>query len=261
MSDKQMVRQIDFYLKGELTENEVDQLWTEFLREPKFLRWFEIEVAAREYFLRNEKGGNHPDTTEMNTIHFPGGDTVYKRWIYRVAVILLFIILFQWINTDSSENSVLVSEIPAGEMSAADIYRSVETGYDQFDIEINRGFEAAMSGRTEESEKIFEKLLEENLSGRQSAIANLNSGILYFNRAGYRNATGKFEAVIQSDDLPDYIMEKSWWFLSQSRTWMQEYESAMNAAVRVREYDGIFREDADQLILFLETKQGPEHDR
>jgi hypothetical protein len=53
--ENDVLQKIDRYIKGELSKDEADRLWEEFLRNPDYLRLLEAEVAARNYFL-NEQG-------------------------------------------------------------------------------------------------------------------------------------------------------------------------------------------------------------
>ena len=42
-----MMRQIEAYIAGNLSENEIDQLWIEFLKAPEWYEIFEIELILR----------------------------------------------------------------------------------------------------------------------------------------------------------------------------------------------------------------------
>lgn len=62
MREIEFLDTLDRYIKGKLTEREKDELWKEFLKNPKYLDWLEIEVNARDYYR------NHPDGNSLNTL-------------------------------------------------------------------------------------------------------------------------------------------------------------------------------------------------
>lgn len=53
MRGKEILNHLDRYLKDRLNEQEKDILWAEFLKNPEYLDWLEIEVNAREYYRNN----------------------------------------------------------------------------------------------------------------------------------------------------------------------------------------------------------------
>ncbi len=42
-----MMKRIDAYIRGTLTQYEIDLLWIEFIKEPEWLKILEIEVLLR----------------------------------------------------------------------------------------------------------------------------------------------------------------------------------------------------------------------
>jgi len=38
----EILQQIESYVRGELSETEIDYLWTQFLKNPEYYNWFEI---------------------------------------------------------------------------------------------------------------------------------------------------------------------------------------------------------------------------
>ncbi|MEX2573141.1 MAG: hypothetical protein WD317_02550, partial [Balneolaceae bacterium] len=242
MGDYEMVRQIDRYLNGELTDKEVDLLWEEFLRNPEYLQWFEIEAAARQYFLKNQDGDRGSGMTEMSTVRLPAALSAYASWIYGFTAFFAALLFFYMLPVENGVGGYpeLISEIPPGEMATIDVYRSADKNWDQLDIEINAGFESAMSGRAEEAEEIFAGILSQDLSPVQSAAANLNYGILLYNRSRFESASKAFENVTRLEDTSPYLLEKSWWYLAQSRMRLKKTGEARLAAIRTFESEGIY---------------------
>ena len=42
-----MMQRIDSYIRGRLNQQEIDELWMEFLKEPEWYKFFETEVHLR----------------------------------------------------------------------------------------------------------------------------------------------------------------------------------------------------------------------
>lgn len=49
MQEIERLQQIDKYIRGELTEHEIDLLWIEFLESPQWLEYLIIELTLLEY--------------------------------------------------------------------------------------------------------------------------------------------------------------------------------------------------------------------
>ncbi|MEX0895064.1 MAG: hypothetical protein WDZ36_04825 [Balneolaceae bacterium] len=60
MKEIEFLDTLDRYIRGKLNEMEKDELWKEFLKNPKYLDWLEIEVNARDYYR------SHPDGDSSN---------------------------------------------------------------------------------------------------------------------------------------------------------------------------------------------------
>jgi len=47
MEEIEVLQQIDKYIKGQLSEEEINQLWIRFLEKPDWMEYLIIEVALR----------------------------------------------------------------------------------------------------------------------------------------------------------------------------------------------------------------------
>ena len=55
-----MMKKIDRYIRGELAQGEIDELWIEFIKEPDWYRIFETDLHIRSLQKINqhqERGG------------------------------------------------------------------------------------------------------------------------------------------------------------------------------------------------------------
>lgn len=256
MRDKEIVREIDRYLKGKMTIKEADQLWGKLLENPEYMKLLETEANVRKYFLAENYNHNVTGETGSGTIHKSGTVLSLRNWIYAIAAGLVIFVMYQLtsLDTRSGLQSELISSIAAQEMVTMDIYRTAEQGYEELDVKINSGYEAAVSGRISESYDHFTSVLESQPATVQKAVANLNIGILHYNNAEFEKATHAFKAVIDEEnpDLSVYTKEKGWLYLGQSHAQLGQLSEAYQAIREAYLLDGIFRNDAERLLTRID---------
>ncbi len=257
MRDKEILKNIDRYLNGEMSVEEADQLWGEFLENPEHLRLLETEAHSRSYFknknskTRQSISGDEYDLYEKSA-------PAYKNWIYAVAAILTVILMYNLISSgpQSEFHSELLTSISAMEMATMDVYRTTKEGAEIHDLTINRGYEAAVSGRIDESFNHLSSLLEEPLQPAQRAVANLNMGILHFNNSDFDLATEAFSITASIEDIPDFLLEKSMWFLAHSLAREGKYQESVNLFTDIYHQNGFYREEAEKLINLFDSLSG-----
>ena len=251
MRDIEILKDIDRYLNGEMSTQEIDQLWGKFIENPEYLDLLKTEAHARKYFQKNvneDAPGKEMGFWSSNAV------MSYKNWIYTLAAVLIIFVLFQLttINGNAGLQSELLSSISPHEMVTVEVYRTTETGVESLDIEINKGYEAAVSGRLDESMEHFSHVLDSDPAPAQEAIAKLNLGILLFNIAEYEEATAAFKAVTEKENLSSFTLEKGWWYLGQSLARQDHLAGARQAVNEVYQLDGLFRQDAELLLKELD---------
>ncbi len=253
MRDIEILKEIDRYLNGELTTQEIDQLWGKFIEHPEYLELLKTEAHARKYFQK--KVNEDAPAKEQGFWPSPSNAVMaYKNWIYTLAAVLIIFVLFQLttIHGNDGLQSELLSSISPQEMVTVEIYRTTEPGFEQLDVEINKGYEAAVSGRLDESMDLFSGVLNSNPRPDQKAIANLNLGILHFNNSEFEEASAAFKTVTAEENLSPFTLEKGWWYLGQSLARQNNLADARQAVNTAFQFDGLFRQDAEQLLKKLD---------
>jgi tetratricopeptide (TPR) repeat protein len=257
MRDKETLKDIDRYLKGEMSAGEADQLWAKLLEHPEYLRLLETELHARNYFenkpLHSREGINSKSNTK-----YTNAILTYKNWIYAVAALLAVILMYQLFSLDrqSEFHSELLATISPQEMVTMDIYRAAGEESESLDLAINRGFEAAVSGRVEESFAHFLMVLDDQPLPFQEAVASLNLGILHYNNSDFTLASEAFENATSKEGLADYLYEKGLWFLGHSLAREGKYQEALIAFTEVYEFNAYFSEEAERLVKKFERLIG-----
>lgn len=262
MKEEEILRQTDRYLKGKLSPKEADRLWQAFLEHPEYYELFETEVAARIYFSRQRvqreemKPMDEDSSSRILDQIFSG----QRSWLIGSATLLAMILLVRFVvfSVSSPSPPGLWPEIPANEMVTTEIYRDTNSSPEKLDVEINRGFKVAISGRPAEAIGIFKSVLESRPTDLQRVVATLNYGILLYNNDQFEEAREAFESIHEDspETLTDHLSGKTWWFLAQTLVRLNEDELSMHALERSIEFGGIHEEDATQLLEWLREQSG-----
>lgn len=256
MRDIEIVREIDRHLKGEMTVKEVDKLWSKLLENPEYMKLLETEANARKYFRAENYNQHITGEKNSDSVHKSGTVLSLRSWIYTIAAVLVIFVMYQLtsLDTGSGLQSELLVSIAPQEMVTMNVYRTAEQGYEMLDVEINAGYEAAVSGRLSESYDQFVTVLEGNPTAVQKAVTNLNLGILHYNNADFEEAVQAFKIVtaVESRDLSIYASEKGWWYLGHSLAQLGQLSEAHQAIQEAYLLDGIFRNDAELLLERIE---------
>jgi tetratricopeptide (TPR) repeat protein len=251
MRDIEILKDIDRYLNGEMSTEEIDQLWGKFIEKPEYFELLKTEAHARKYFQKKMRGD-----TPAEEKGFWSSNVVmsYKNWIYTLAAVLIIFVLFQLTTVSSTAGlqSELLGSISPHEMVTVEIYRTTEPGFERLDIEINKGYEAAVSGRLDESKEHFLHVLDSDPTPAQKAVANLNMGILFFNNADFEEASAAFKTVTENENLSAFTLEKGWWYLGQSLARQDYLDDARQAVNKAYQLDGLFRQEAELLLKILD---------
>lgn len=254
MEEKEISKTFARFLKGELSNEEIDQLWEEFLKDPELFYRFETEVNLYHMFNEQRSAGE-TDSQQKSTavIH---SFKKYQKWIYAAAAAIILSIGLQLFSIDETDllRNAAIASIDVTEMMGADVYRDDSERASDLDLNINLALAKALDDQFDEAQEILEYLLEEELSDIQSGKVHLNLGILNYNRADYREAVSAFAAVTVIETLPFYLEEKAWWFKGNAYLNLDEVELAREAVFNAYTLDGRFASPALALLKKLDIE-------
>lgn len=262
MKEEEILRQTDRYLKGKLSPEETDRLWQAFLKHPEYYELFETEAAARIYFSRQraQREDMKPMDEDSSSRILDQIFSSQRSWLIGSATLLAIILLVRFVafSVTSPAPPGLWPEIPVNEMVTTEIYRDTDSSPGKLDVEINRGFKAAISGRPSEAKGIFQGVLESRPTDLQRVVATLNYGILLYNNDQFEEARKAFESIHEysSETLTDHLSGKTWWFLAQTLARLNEDELSIHALERSIKFRGIYEKDAKQLLDWLREQGG-----
>lgn len=252
----QLQQKIDLYIKGELSQDEIDELWKQFLKHPEWYDWFETEVHLRSLIKKHTKpnitrGSNSSDSSQSSF-----GD--YKIWFYAAAAAVIMAISLQFFSFEQQEGipSLAITKIGQSNLMGAEVLRSVERPTENLDVAINDALATAYDGETEEAIEQFQSLLNQSPNNQQRARIEMNLGILFYNSSEYESARTHFKSILEIEDIEDYQKEKSWWFLGNAFLNLNEPREAREAVFNAYSMDGRYQSAALSLLKKLDKRLG-----
>lgn len=260
MNEQQKIKileSIDLYIKGQLSQDEIDELWKTFLEHPEYYEWFETEVHLRSLI----REGKRPQfNIAKEPVQKDDTATIYtfKRWLYAAAAAVIIALGLQFFALQQPDDiqSLAMTEIEQSNLIGADVLRTDEPTNEDINIAINSALAAAYEGETEEAIEQFEQILEETTHTQQHARVEMNLGILLYNSGQYESAENHFSAITEMENLPDYQLEKAWWFLGNTYLNINQPHEAREAVFQAYSLNGRFQSAALSLLKKLDLRLG-----
>lgn len=253
----QLLEKIDRYIEGDLSQDEIDDLWKEFLKNPEWYNWFETELHLRSLIKKGKK-------PHFNTVEEPSGSIhqltlkKYSGWIYAAAAAVIVAIGLQFFSFDQGEPlpSLAFSEIEQSNLIGADVLRSDDRPAENLDVAINDALASAYEGETVQAIEQFQELLHQSPNNQQQARIEMNLGILFYNSGDYESAKTHFQSITEIESIEDYQKEKSWWFLGNALLNLDEPRSAREAVFNAYSMNGRYQSAALSLLEKLDIRLG-----
>lgn len=251
MTEKEISQKITQYINGQLTDQEIDQLWEEFLKNPATFDLFETELNLYDLF-QSKNYSSHGNTQSISRSPMRR----YQKWIYAAAAAVLISIGLQFFSMSGeySISELALTSIEPTEMIGADVFRSDAEIAEEIDLAINNSLANALKNENEEARMILLDLLPKDLSNKQSASVYLNLGILEYNKQEYLSSVDRFNRLLEVPDLPLYFEEKAYWFSGNAFINLQQYQAARQAIYNAYMLDGKFSEPAGNILRRLEME-------
>ncbi len=251
----QILKKIDQYIRGELSQEEIDELWKIFLQHPEYYKIFETEVHLKS-LIRKGKRPNFGRESGEDTTFYPLNR--YKGWILAAAAAVILAVGLQFFSLEQPETiqNLAVAEIDPSNLTGADVLRSDDGPATDTDVSINDALATAYEGDTDAAIEMFRELLDETLTVRQKASVEINLGILLYNKGEYERAKTRFLAVTEIEEIPEYQKEESWWFLGNTYLNLHQPHEARDAVFKAYSLGGRFQSAALSLLKKLDLRLG-----
>lgn len=242
----ELAQKIDAYLKGKLSEDEVDTLWIELLKRPDYLEYLKTEAALKD--LIAERSGHDMVQSE------PPKGPAYRPWLSIAAAVVLIIasvVVFRLVNQQSPA-TLAPDQIDVNELASADVMRSSTDEIKKIDSLLNLGFESAVSGKTDKARQIFSDIIHNYSDEPTRAMAYLNLGILRYNNHDFSEAAASFRKAGQFAENDSITKQKAGWFLANTYLKNGKEHEAKMLLQQISGSKGLYATNAGHLLGEME---------
>lgn len=259
--DPDLERQIDAYIKGRLSEEQVRELWIELFKHPKYIDLLETELSVKliiEQQLEAEQKAYLSSSSVPGKVKEPVLMRSWK-WLAAAATVAILIIAINFFQMDQQQNirQLTLGEINLVEnLATPEVVRSQSVGDQATELDslLNLGFKAAISGDKNEAIRIYEEVVEKFGKEPQTAMAHLNIGIINYNSEDYPKAATAFSNAIGLETEDRVLEEKAYWYLGNTYLNMGELSKAQTAIENVYSLEGIYQKPASRLLKKLDEE-------
>lgn len=251
-----LLERIDQYINGKLSQDEIDELWKQFLTHPEWYGWFETELHLHSLIKKGKKPNFNQIEAENSSKTL--AKQRYKVWIYAAAAAVLLAIGLQFFSYEQNEaiETFALTQIEESNLMGADVLRSEDQPVDKLNIEMNVALAKAYEGNTEQAIEKFQQLLKQSPNALQEARIEMNLGILFYNKEDFESAQTHFQYTTNMTNIEEYQKEKSLWFLGNTLLHLDDPRAAREAIYKAYIMNGSYQSKALSLLEKLDSRLG-----
>ena len=234
---KELEEKIDQYVNGQLSAQEVDELWAELIQDGYHLDYLK-SVANLQAVIERKR--EEQKSTSKN-----------QYWYYAAAAVIALLIAVVGVMNISTQQQSSVEPISSIEL---DYYRSGDgTISSSSDKEVIRNaIKLANTGRENEAISLLESELENASEPGWIAELSLNLGSLHYNNGNYDIAIEHYERVVAYKDKVDVLMlEKAYWYIGNAHFHLDQLVDAKMNIEKAYELNGAYRRVAQSYLNAL----------
>lgn len=239
--NRDLEEKIDQYVNGQLSSDEIDELWAELIQNGDQLDYLKT-VANTKAVIESEREGA---ATILG---------IDRAWSYAAAaVVVLLVSVLAVINMPEFQSAETVEPITSIEL---DYYRS-EDGVMEPNSEqgvLKDALALANRGNTADAIQMLEQELESADDPAWSAKLHLNIGSLYYNDGSYDQAIRNFQHVVEKQAVDALTREKGYWYLGNAYFQLNQLDKARQAIQNAYELNGAYRRVAKHYLSALATE-------
>lgn len=248
----EVIKLIDGYVKGQLSEEEKDKLWAYMLENPEYYDLMETE-ASLDAYLR-EKTKKEAPVRSIGS----GPMSATWKWMAAAAAVAVLIVGLNLLSlqNDQSIREMAMNEISYGKIETPDIMRSDTGKPRKIDSLLNLGFEAVVSGEVQNALSIYNNIIDQYSDDPSVARAYLNVGIIQYNKGTYEQAARSFKKAVEIVEDNKLLEEKAYWYMGNAYINIERLPEARDAIHEAFSIDGIYRKPAFRLLRKLDYDLG-----
>lgn len=256
----EITKQIDAYLRGELSEQEVHEFWVKLLKQPKLLELLETEAALKDIYKEKQSaiGPDSEERTNRTEEESRRWYTSSKNFIgvaIAASVAILLSIVFMLQEPEVKKGRELaINKIAVTRMESPQIQRSESQQVSPIDSLLSLGLQAAFNNNLTEAERIYRAIIKRFDSEPSIAMAHLNLGIINYNLRNYKKAITNFENALQVPGINILVTEKAYWYMGNAYLNLDNWQKARDAVYQAYVEHGVFRNPAGNLLNTIDER-------
>lgn len=237
--NNEIKKRIDDYVDGQLSANEIDELWVELIREEEYLNY--LKNTANIKALSDQGNKNASNKTLKS-----------KSWYYVAAAVgLLLVGVMAFYYLSDVNNAIEVEPVQTIEL---DYYRSANANPTAKNIDkvIQKAIQLANTGKVEKAVSLLQESLSNASNPKYVAKLSLNLGSLFYNRANYNKSVKYYRGVVaQKASIDKLMLEKTYWYLGNAYFHMDKLEIARKTIKKAYNMNGAYRRVAKSYLSAL----------
>lgn len=241
-SQNKLEEKIDRYVNGQLSQEEIDDLWAELIQDGYHLDYLKTVANLKEVVKKKKE---RRKTLKMK-----------RYWSYAAAAVIALTIGI--LGVMNLQQSSINGEVQPIESIELDYYRSSEGTIDnEVDNNVIRdAITLANTGQFDQATALLNKELQQAENPQWISELNLNLGSLYYNEGNYRQSTDYFQKIIaQKESANDnlstdeiLILEKAYWYLGNAYFQLDELDKAKQNIENAYALNGEYRRVAQSYL-------------
>lgn len=242
--NKDLEKRIEAYVDGNLSPNEIDELWAELLDNEYYYDYMKSVASLKKISEEREKESRLQGTESQKTV-----------WLSAAAAILLMIgaaTIFN-ISTEPAEQISPISSI------ALDYYRSADgmavDNAENVESDVVRlAISTANTGDVAEALSLInEELLKENSDIKEAELL-ITAGSILYNTGRFTEAIDRFNTALEIDYDDVLLRERNYWYLGNAYFQVNKLEEAKIALEQAFELDGSYSTVAQSYLRALSAR-------
>lgn len=225
---KELEEKIDRYVNGQLSPDEIDELWAELIQDDYHLDYMKSVANLKAVIdqRRKEKQARQQR----------------QRWYYTAAAAIILILgVLGYMNFYAQPDAASIQPKASVELN---YYRS--EGGDlknngEPDI-IQNAIQLANTGDVKKAISLLQGELKESSSPTWIAQLSLNIGSLHYNQGEFKKALTYYKKVVENKSEVDMLtLEKAYWYMGNAYLHMDNLTEARSTIKKAYELNGAYR--------------------
>lgn len=211
--NKDLERQIDLYLNGRLSEEQIDDLWAELIQDGYYLDYMKSAANLKAIIIESREAAKPTVAKQLRK---------YASYVTAAAVVIIVGVL--GVMNYSSTNSTAIS--PIAEIGLDIVRSDVGVSANITNETIKKAIQLAADGNTLEAKELLSKELSNEQDPTLIAEFSMTLGSIQYNLGEYKEAVSSFKTVISQENISENILEKGYWLLANTYFQLDQLEEA-----------------------------------